>query len=187
MNDSTKWLLFIQGDEDALSEIFLSSYDDLYNYGMKLSSNNTIVQDAIQDLFLKLWKNRKSLSYINTIKPYLLKSLRHHILDSLELNKPRQSIHESMDPVQIVYSPEDFLIQEQGDEELHRKIISALNKLTSRQREAVYLRFFEELEFETIAHIMEMNVQSVRNSIHRAIITMRELGIREQEDLTPTP
>ena len=76
---------------------------------------------------------------------------------------------------QVTYSHEDFLINGQINEENRIKVTTALNKLTSRQREAIYLRFFENLNFETIAQVMEMNIQSVRNLIHRAMQLMRDL------------
>jgi RNA polymerase sigma factor (sigma-70 family) len=176
MDDKSKWHLFLQGDKDALSHIFLDYHDDLFNYGLKLSGHKDIVKDAIQDLFLKLWKNRNNLSNIQSIKPYLLKSLRHHVLDSLELRKSWQTIDNEYESTQqITYSHEDFLINNQIDEEIHQQVINTLNKLTLRQREAIYLRYFENLEFETIAQIMEMNVQSVRNTIYRATQLMRDL------------
>jgi RNA polymerase sigma-70 factor (ECF subfamily) len=176
MDDKSKWELFLQGDQDALSRIFLDYHDDLFNYGIKLSGNKDIVKDAIQDLFLKLWKNRNHLSAIRTIKPYLLKSLRHHVLDSIEIHKSWQSVDHEQEPgAQITYSYEDFIIKNQVDEEIHQQVITTLNKLSTRQREAIYLRFFENLDFETVAQIMEMNVQSVRNTIYRATQLMRDM------------
>ena len=55
------WQNFLQGDKEALSGIFLNFHDDLFRYGFKLSGNENLVKDAIQDLFLKLWKNRSNL------------------------------------------------------------------------------------------------------------------------------
>jgi RNA polymerase sigma factor (sigma-70 family) len=175
MDDKSKWKLFLQGDKDALSQIFLLYHDDLFNYGLKLSGHRDIVKDAIQDLFLKLWKNKGNLHPIQSIKPYLLKSLRHHVLDSLELRKSWQIIDNECESRQITYSHEDFIIKNQTDTEIHQQVIDTLNKLTLRQREAIYLRFFENLDFETVAQIMEMNVQSVRNTIYRATQLMRDL------------
>jgi RNA polymerase sigma-70 factor (ECF subfamily) len=178
MDDQNAWRLFLKGDKDALSHIFLDYYDDLFNYGRKLSNNQDIAKDSIQDLFLKLWKNRNNLKSVQIVKPYLFKSLRHHIQDSLELRKPWQSIDNDYDPMfPVVYSHEDFLINNQVTEESRIKVIEVLNKLTPRQREAIYLRFFEDLDFEIISQIMEMNIQSVRNTIHRAMQVMRELMV----------
>ena len=170
------WQSFIQGDKVALSEIFLQFHDDLYRYGLKLAGDENLVKDAIQDLFLKLWKNRSNLKSVEILKPYLLKSLRNHLIDSLELTKPMISIENDFEyPFEIVYSAEDFMINAQVTEDLRRQVTDALNKLMPRQREAIYLRYFEELDFDTIAAVMDINVQSARNTLHRGISALREL------------
>jgi RNA polymerase sigma factor (sigma-70 family) len=170
------WLNFLQGDKAALSEVFLLYHDDLYRYGLKLAGDENLVKDAIQDLFLKLWKNRSNLKPVEVPKPYLFKSLRNHLIDSLELTKARIPIENDFEhPFEIVYSAEDFVIHEQVTEDVKQQVIQALNKLMPRQREALYLRYFEELDFETIASVMDINVQSVRNTLHRGISALREL------------
>jgi RNA polymerase sigma factor (sigma-70 family) len=176
MTDQERWKLFLGGNKDALSQIFLDFHDDLFNYGMKLAGESDLIKDCIQDLFLKLWKNRSNLDSVQVIKPYLLKSLRHHIQDSIQLRKSRQFVDfESM--FEVVYSHEDFLIGEQITQEVRKKVVGALNQLSPRQREAIYLRYFEDLDFETIGQVMEMNVQSVRNIIHRGMQVMRDLMV----------
>lgn len=181
MEATANWQLFLGGDKNALSQIFLGRYDDLYHYGLKLCGKEDVVKDAIQDLFLKLWKNRDNLKPIQSVKPYLFKSLRHHIQDSIELQKSYVQIDNSSDDsiFEITYSHEDFLINNQVNEDIKKKVIKALNELTSRQREAIYLRYFEDLEFETIAIIMETNVQSVRNTIYRGMEVMRDFMVAE--------
>jgi RNA polymerase sigma factor (sigma-70 family) len=175
-DDQHRWLNFLHGDKSALSSIFLEFHDDLFRYGHRLSGDENLVKDSIQDLFLKLWKNRSNLRPIDDIKPYLFRSLRNHIIDSLELEKSRLILDNETDyPFYITYSPEDFLINHQVSEEIRMKVINTLNKLTSRQREAIYLRYFEELDFETIAITMDMNVQSVRNTLQRGFQVMREM------------
>ncbi len=177
MSDSIEWQKFQSGDKDALSGIFLSYHDDLFRYGLKLSGNQDVVEDCIQDLFLKLWKNRQRLKQVEHIKSYLLRSLRNHLHDSLELSQNNTTSIENTDEniFQVEYSPEDFLINSQVSEETRNRVIEALNQLTPRQREAIYLRYFEEMDFETIAHVMEMNIQSVRNTIFRGMQVMRDL------------
>ena len=181
MTDSqNRWQGFLDGNKDDLSEIFMNYYDDLFRYGMKLSGNENLVKDNIQDLFLKLWKNRSNLHPVENPKPYLFKSLRNHIIDSLALQKPLVSLKEDFEhPFEIIYSPEDFLINSQVTEETRQKVIRALNKLMPRQREAIYLRYLEELDFETISHVMDINVQSVRNSLHRGMEALRQLMLAQ--------
>jgi RNA polymerase sigma factor (sigma-70 family) len=174
------WQNFLQGNKEALSAIFLQVHDDLYWYGMKLSGDENLVEDCIQDLFLRLWKNRSNLKPVENLKPYLFKSFRNHVIDSLELQRPVVSIEIDFEhPFEIIYSPEDFLISQQVSEENRAKVIEALNELSARQREAIYLRYFEELDFETIAVVMDMNIQSVRNTLHRGMQSLRNLMLAQ--------
>ena len=174
MNQSHWWSLFIQGDKHAFSEIFLASHDNLFRYGMKLTRDPELTKDCIQSLFFKLWKNRNNLKPVDDITPYLFKSLRHHIIDILELKRQTLPINHDIEELFIVeYTAEDFMISRQVEKETQEKIIQLLNQLTPRQRHAIYLRYFEEMEFETIAQIMDMHVQSVRNLISRGLQLMR--------------
>jgi RNA polymerase sigma factor (sigma-70 family) len=169
------WQNFLLGSKEAMAAIFLHIHDDLYRYGLKLSGDNNLVEDCIQDLFYRLWKNRSNLKPVKNLKPYLFKSLRNHILDSLELKRTVEVIENDFEhPFEIAYSPEDFLILQQGSEKKRLKIIEALNALSVRQREAIYLRYFEELDFENIAKVMDMNIQSVRNVLQRGMQSMRD-------------
>jgi RNA polymerase sigma factor (sigma-70 family) len=177
MNDSQKcWQDFLSGDKKALSDIFLQYHDALFRYGMKLSGSESLVKDCIQDLFLKLWKNRAHLKPVENPRPYLFKSIRNHIIDSLSLRKSQISIDGDFEhPFDIEFSPEDFMINIQVTAEIRQQVIGALNKLMPRQREVIFLRYFEEQPFETISLIMDMNVQSVRNILHRAMEAMRSM------------
>lgn len=176
MDEQNRWQQFLQGKQQALSEIFLSHHDDLFRYGLKLTGNQEMVKDCIQDLFLKLWKNRDRLKMVQSIKPYLFKSLRNHLIDSLELQKAHLPItDESGEHFHLTYFQEDFVTNEIVSRETRQQVLDVINQLTERQREAIYLRYFQDLEFETIAQIMDMNVQSVRNTLHRAMQFMRDL------------
>ncbi len=173
------WIQFLKGSEKALADIFLQHHDDLIRYGLKLTKSTPMMEDCIQDLFFKLWKNRANLQVVRIVKPYLFRSLRNHLVDSLELQKQRitQDLdEETVYHFDLTYHAKDFFSEDSDDENLDR-VIDALNLLTPRQREVVYLRFFENLDFEAIAKVMEMNVQSVRNVLHRGLLTMRKASL----------
>jgi RNA polymerase sigma factor (sigma-70 family) len=174
-NDYQLWQQFKQGNTLALEKIFLIFYDDLFAYGLKLAHNEELVKDCIQNLFYKLWKNRTNLDDISQIKPYLFKSLRHTIGDELQANSRKRKIHNGhIQEYEVVFSQEDFLISQQTSKEQNDRMLAGLNKLSNRQREAIYLRFFEGLAYEKIAEIMAINTQSVRNLIHQSFKILKE-------------
>jgi len=173
------WKEFIKGNKKALALVFQGFYEELFNYGKKLTGSKNLAEDGLQDLFLKLWINREKLPEIDNHKAYLFTSLRNLLIDSLRWQSRFLNILEinGNDLFEIEFSIEDILIRKQVDMEVREKLLDAMNKLSSRQKEAIYLRFFEGLEFETISSIMEINIQSVRNSIHRGIMALREIEL----------
>src|SRR5690606_41088830 len=52
----------------------------LLNYGYKITSDRTLIEDSIQDLFFELWKNRANISETTSIRFYLFKALRYKIV-----------------------------------------------------------------------------------------------------------
>ncbi|NJO69081.1 MAG: sigma-70 family RNA polymerase sigma factor [Bacteroidetes bacterium] len=176
MQDKKSELSFKQEEKDAFELIFYKHHDELYRYGLKLCKNEELVKDSIQDLFLRLWKVRDNLNKIEILRPYLFRSFRNQILDNIKIQTKNLTINEELaDIIDLKYSEVDFLKNEKITDEDKARVISALNQLKPKQKEIVYLRYFEELSFESIAIIMEMNVQSVRNTMHKAIQSLREL------------
>lgn len=171
MNEELLWRSFLGGDKSSLSAIFIKYYDDLYNYGVKLSGDTDMVKDCIQDFFLKLWRNRENLKSTDKIKPYLFKSLRNHIFDSIALNKKYDTVN--IEDETIIFTSDDFE-ESIADTDTCYDVINAMNKLTARQKEIIYLRYFEEMDFTTIATVTGMQVQSVRNTICRGLILLKK-------------
>jgi len=138
-----------------------------------MTNDSELVKDCIQELFFRIWKNKVDLTSISYIKSYLLKGLRRQILNVLELKYNNLDKVKLEDNFLIEFSHEDYLIQTQYEEGLRHKVIQALNQLSKKQREAVYLRYFEELEYSEISEIMNINLQSVKNNVHRGLIALR--------------
>ncbi|MDD4639480.1 MAG: sigma-70 family RNA polymerase sigma factor [Bacteroidales bacterium] len=57
---------------------------------------------------------------------------------------------------------------------LKRKVEKILSLLTDRQREAVYLRYMQDLDYEEIATMMDMQSESVRKLVFRALESVRK-------------
>ena len=168
-SEAELWSRVQSGDMDALSVVYKKYYSDLYFYGLKCSGNKPLVEDSIQDLYIKLWNGRKNIS-VKSIKPYLLTSLRRTLLDKLasrsEQMKPEDNIPENFAPE---LSVEDVTIKIELDQEKLDNLERGLKLLTSRQKEIIYLRFYQELSYDEIADMMDIKYQSVRNSVYESI------------------
>lgn len=169
------WNAFRNGDKRAFNRLVTCFYQILYNYGTKLTQNHSLVEDCIQDLFLSIWRRREFLGDTNHVKFYLLKSLRRRIyLELKEKHKWLPTDDKPLDTSEFVgeFSIESKIIAKEMEEHQQRKLQHILSRLSKRQKEVIYLKFYQEMNYEEISNIMSISYQSVRNLIH---ITIRDL------------
>jgi len=133
-------------DREFLAGIFLKYYSGLYNYGLKISGLRDITKDAIQNLFIQLWNNRKNLTSIEDFRAYLFRGLRNNLLRDLKANGKKLTLDENGDQ-QIEFSHEDLLISKEKSLEIGKIVSHSLNKLPTRQKEIIFLRFYNDLSY----------------------------------------
>ncbi len=175
MKQTQLWQKVVAGDRIAFGIIFRTYYDELFNYGLRFSKDPEVIRDALQELFLKIWKFRETISEIQDVKPYIFKMFRNQLVDHLKSDsrfffRKDTPFHEE----DSEFSAEDFIIHNQVSKETRDKLALALRQLSPRQRETIYLRFYHGMEIGAIADILQVNVQSVRNNIFRAMCVMRK-------------
>src|SRR5687768_3370984 len=78
------WNAFKRGEWHAYSRLYEEYYRRLNNYGYKFTRDVALIEDTIQDLFVKLWTNRETLSTPPSVKNYLYKALRHSLFRKLK-------------------------------------------------------------------------------------------------------
>ena len=163
------WQRFQSGDREAYSLVFTRHYSSLYDYCLRISNDIPFTEDCLQDFFIYIIEKRQSLKALDSIEPYLFVSFRRFLFRRLKrLNGSTRSLSRT----DILFENDDFELDGVRNEisiELRRK----LNLLTWSQREAIYLRYYNNLSLEDIALIMNMNYQSVANTLFRALTKIR--------------
>lgn len=174
--DSVVWSAFKSGDRKAFDYIFQKHIKLLYAYGSKITKDQNLVEDCIQDLFVELWQKREVLSDVGSIKFYLLKGLRRRVIR--RVNSDKKVVAHDEDILQKYSDPEfplEFkMIEEQMALERRANLLRALSLLSKRQREAIYLKFYEKISYEQLADIMNLGIKSAYNIIGKAIDTLRK-------------
>lgn len=172
------WTRFREGDADAFGVIIKTFYQDLYNYSSRYTPNIELIKDCLQELFLTLWKNRRTINNTASVKNYLLKSVRRKLYKEISNNRFSISYDESnFDAgLNIVLPVENNLILQEQLTELSYKVRNIVEKLSKRQQEIIYLRFYMDADIEQIAEIMSLNHQSVYNLLHEALKRFKTLS-----------
>ena len=178
-NDGDIFLLraFLAGNDNAYTSIYNKYADALFAYGMGLGFEQETLKDAIQDVFYAFYIRKKQLAGINNLKYYLFRMLKNRLLDIYKSAVNTKEINSSEMNFTIKTTILDDLIEEEDRIFLQTKINNLLDILTSRQKEAVYLRFIQELEYEEIGTLLDMTPQAARKLISRAIKRMREENV----------
>lgn len=180
LNDTTEDAVLlgkiVNGNISAYEHIFKKYYGDLYGYGLKLCGDPELVKDMVQELFTMIWERKHDLGHILSLKVYLLVVLRRRMLNALkEKRHERTIIQEYKWEPDMSFSIEEIIIEDEKASELKEKLIKAINSLPDRQREVLYLRFYNGMSYEEIEEILSINYQSIRNHVHRAMTRLREI------------
>ncbi len=165
------WTAFKGGSRIAFKIIYNNHIDYLYNYGNKISKNGDIVEDCIQDLFVDLWFKKAKLSIVINIKAYLITSLRRRLIDLLKKSKTEVGI-ESLENAEVVLN--NALAADILSEQKRTALLAALNNLSPQKKEAIFLRFFNDLSCKEVGEIMRINTQSVYNLISSGLMVIKQ-------------
>ena len=176
LDDSTLWLSFKKGNDLAFSILYNKYVHKLYNYGMHTCRNKELVLDCLQEMFTVLWDRREKVSDVTCVNYYLFKSYRRLLMNRLTLGKKFLISLSDRDSHAFDFAPsaEESIIEEEWITERDRKVRNSLNGLTKRQREAIFLKFFNQLSYHEVAAIMDLHVDSVYNLISKSIDILRK-------------
>nr|WP_295929536.1 sigma-70 family RNA polymerase sigma factor [uncultured Dyadobacter sp.] len=169
------WNDYQSGDMYALANIMQNYYSDLFHWGLRLHAEREFVKDCIQDMFVNLWKTHQSAARVANVRSYLLVALKTRILRELSRKHvTHQSMLSDEYSFSVEFSSDLRLIDEEHEVYQVRKLEGVLNNLSGRQKELIYLRFYQSLSFEQIAEVMNLSRQSVYNLLQKSLGSLRK-------------
>lgn len=171
--DISLWEAYQKGDHHSFALLFRRYYEPLVQYGSKLTGNNDILEDCIQELFTELWQN-KSQTQVQSVKAYLFKSLKYKLYRAQQ-RKTAGPFNENHSDVLFEISHETLMVGRELDAEKTARVLQALNQLSNRQKEIIYLKFYQELNYEEVSEIMNINYQAARNLLYQSIKSLKKL------------
>ena len=175
-SDEAWWRDLKKGSEQAYAYIYQSYTPILFKYGMKLVRDRELVKDAIQDLFVYLWEAKERLGETKAIKYYLFRALRRIIFGKMNASVSLSDSEFSLEGLTAdwVFSPEEVLIQDETAEQYVALFSKNVDLLPDRQKEAVFLRFYNNMEFPEIAQLMGITVRATYKLIYKAIEALQK-------------
>jgi RNA polymerase sigma factor (sigma-70 family) len=152
----------------------------LFRFAARLLENNEEAQDAVQEVFIKLWNLRETLSSMNSLEAFAMKVTKNHCLDMI---KARRTV--SLEHTKSLYYKEN----EDENIEKHTELLDTVNHikrmmsaLPQQQRMIMQLRDIEGYEFEEIEQALEINLNTIRVNLSRARKKIRDMYINSIHD-----
>ena len=169
-DDQQLWRAFRQGSQLAYAAIYQQQVRVLFSYGCKIVDDRDLVKDSIQDLFYYLWERRASLGETDNIRRYLFTALRRNLINQVgQLSHSLEDVRE-----EVVPSYETQWIDEQVADEQQRGLQRVLCALPERQREAIFLKYYQEMSTDEMASIMNINRRAVYKLLAKAVRNLRQ-------------
>ncbi len=175
LDSENLWIRFKNGDLDALAKLFKRYADDLYSYGLKIVNDESLVKDCLQEVFIQVINKRKVIKVTSTTHVYLFKTLRNKLLEELRSSNRKQIILSNLavNDTDISRSAEHKYIQNEERLNIQRKLNRALEELTDRQKEIIYLKYSKGFNHAEIAELLQIDQPSVRKLLYRALMNLR--------------
>lgn len=169
--DAQLWQAYQEGNCRAYEFMYNKYTPSLYSYGWHIVRDRQLIEDCLHDLFIHLYDHRERLGHTDSIKYYLFRSLRRRITDSLARQGKYSDQTTTLAEYNflVVASPETLFIADQSRQVQHENLYQAINALPKRQREVLYLLYFNELSYREVAGVMSLEVKTVYNQVRTAI------------------
>ena len=173
-DEAEAWSAMKLGDTRALIFFYTRYFNNLYDYGTRITFDKALAEDCIQDLFTEFWSKREGLSEVKYVKQYLFKSLRRKIIYRLRRDSKISSDNGDLLSFELELSHKTHYLNQQINADTRKKIVELIKTLTPKQREAIFLIFYEELSYDETALVMDLKVKTIYNLVHLAISRLRE-------------
>ncbi len=165
-------MLASSGNEKAFSILFHQHKNKLFGYLLRLTNSQEITEDIIQEIFLKLWKDKSELVNIVQFDAYLFRMAKNQAINAFK-TMARQTLFytEYINSQEIDVDSTEQLIQFDETQKLLEQIIESL---PPQQKIIFKLSREQHLKHEEIAQMLNISPNTVKNHIIQALSTIKQ-------------
>lgn len=159
-------------NDSSLEELFNYYYPRLYNFSKLFLKLETGIDDILQEVFVKIWQNRKRIKNASTFNSYIFTITRNLLLNKLRSNLNNQKIKDEVRKLAV--ASEYSLVEQIEYQDLKEKIDNIVNELPERQKEIFVLSRTEGLSHKEIAEKFKISTKTVEYHITLAVRFLKD-------------
>ncbi|MBN9389895.1 MAG: sigma-70 family RNA polymerase sigma factor [Chloroflexi bacterium] len=165
------------GDFAAVEELYGRYSRQAFGLALKILNSNEAAEDAVQDAFLRFWKQPKSFDASRgKFSTWLLSVVHNLCIDQLRRKRNKAvSIDQQEAQEHLSYlADEQVAIEEEVWQGMQRKVIrKALDKLPVEQRRVIELAFFNGLTHQEIASATGQPLGTIKSRIRQGLMKLK--------------
>ena len=171
------------GDDVAFEKLYGKYAGKIYNICRKMGLPHEDAEGVVQEVFLRIWRNRSNLDSSLSFNAYIIAIVRSIVLKQSR----KQARFVAFQHYAIQHFPqgtnetEDYVIFT----DLDKKSSEAIEQLPAKQKQVFMMKNFEHLTIEEIAEKLNLSKRTVENQIYRATKQLRE-SLVDQKILSST-
>lgn len=176
------------GDFEAFGEIYTIYLDRIYRYVLYQVGDKTVAEDLAQEIFMKVWRAIGSYKgERQSFSTWTYRIAHNHVIDYLRSNQRyvlsncRAQSDSDVEIQSHIANPEEEAEKHLMQEEL----LDLVSSLPSQQKQIVILKFIEGLGNDDIEQITGKTQGAIRIMQMRALATLRQRLIKEEEKKWP--
>lgn len=164
-----------KGDYKFFEGLFNQYYEPLYKYGCQFDIIKDHVHDCIQDLFIDLWNNKERIEINYSLQAYLFKSLRYKIQSYVRKEKVSSTNLSRFfnETFEIIFDEEEYLKNYKIEQKELEKLKNCIINLAPKQRELIYLIFYNGLSYDEASNILDINKKTAYNQVRSAVKNLK--------------
>jgi RNA polymerase sigma-70 factor (ECF subfamily) len=171
LNDTILVQKIRDGNQKAFREIYDRYHVQMYYVAKRYVKRPCIAEDAVQDIFVKLWTKRDQLDETKSIKGFLFTMLRNHVMNML---RDRKDEIVSVSEVNEKWLPRQNLTEDDVlYKEYHEILKQGINELSDRKRQVFELRTLSGHSNAEVAKILKINIRTVKTHYYNSSKFMR--------------
>lgn len=154
-----------RGDKNAFRELYEKYHRQLYYFAKRFLKADTMAEDAVQDIFIKLWDKRETLEADSSVKSFLFTMLKNHVLNTIRNQKTLRRVLESYKKIsgskQRNTTEDEMLFKE------YKELVEqAMSDLSPAERRVFKMKNIEGMTNARIAEIRDVSVNTVKTQFY---------------------
>ncbi len=156
------------GDSDKFGVLMERYQAKLFRYGKKFISNDDNIEDVVQDVFIKAYKNIQSFNISQKFSPWIYRIAHNTYINAIKKNLLNPLYLFDFDTLISHTITEDPLVREREQKEIKEIVDKVLGQIDPKYREILVLYYIEEISYKEISEILHIPIGTVGVRIMRA-------------------